>query len=296
MLHLSRKEVRMRNTLPIALFFVSLWTSFSLAEEGQKPLFRATARVERTVVLEEPLRGFEAIAVYQLNESLTNRFNSYWYINALSNSKDRNYPANQFAAAFKGGAGDALRQYFVEDFATSLPIFMWLQDQVEYVTSGKVTKFIINTFAGDTDRNQITSPFSSTRFPLQPINFSEHRFNVGLRPFSNDNPYFFAGYTIRLDSEEILDLQCRVHLKDWVTPVPEVVIRVPLENWSLGAGLRYENGTIGFQSNDDRWNYEQGLISGVTYFIGLQGPVLGGWFFISTGYPVPVTVLYSRPF
>lgn len=286
----------MKKALLMIFYNTILAGLFAFAGEDEaRPIFQTSARISYRAVIEEPLRGFEAVVIRRLDDSVTNRFNAYWYLNALGNASDRNYAANQFNAAVAGGTGDAFRQYFVEDFATSLPIVVWFEDQIEAITSGKVVRFVLKTFAGGADENQITSPFGDRRLPLQAVNFTEHRINFGLRPFSDDNPSAFVGYTVRTGSEEILDLQCRVHLRDWSEPVPEIVVRVPLDGWFFGAGLRYESRS-GFQSNDRTWGSEQGLTSGVSYFFGIQGPILGGWLFVSTGYPVPVTVLYSRGF
>lgn len=240
------------------MLLVSFASTFAIAQE-----FRASANTELHYSLDEPEKGFAAIFVRQSNDSMTNRFGAYWVINLLSHQNEMEYPSRQFIAAFSGAGGDTLREFLVENPETKLPI--------------------------------VSSLFQERRPPIQPVNFPEHRVNFGIRPFSDDNPSLFIGYTLTFDGVETVNVQARVHFLDWQKPIPELVIRVPIDSFSIGAGVRFESDEQ-FQTHDRTWQSEQGNAYGIRYFIGVQGPVLGGWLLISTGYPVPVTILYCCRF
>lgn len=243
----------------VVLVLQTLLTTIVCAEE-----FKASARTENAYYLDEPLHGFTAVVVRETNDAMTNRFGSYMIINLLDHPS-REYPSQQFLAASIGAVGDALQEYLVNDSETKLPIVAWFEERFESL---------------------VTNPFGQEhKFPIQ----------VGLRPFSDDNPSVFLGYTMKIGDVEALNVQARVHFEGWEKPVPEVIVRIPLDSWSIGAGLRLEEGNS-LQTNDRTWQSEQGTAFGVRYFVGVQGPLLGGWFLISTGYPVPLTVLYCRRF
>jgi hypothetical protein len=267
-----------------------------LAILGHAEEFKASARTEIAYYLEEPLHGFTAVFVRETNDAMTNRFGSYWVMNLLNHADDLEYPSRQFMSAFNGAVGDSLREYLVEDPETQLLVVAWFEEKLESLTSGKVARFVLKTLVGDQDENQLTSPFGQERRPpIQAVNFSTHKVNFGLRPFSDDNPSVFLGYTMKIGDVEALNVQARVHFENWEKPIPEVIIRIPIDSWSIGAGFRLEDGNS-LQTNDRTWQSEQGTAFGVRYFVGVQGPLLGGWFLISTGYPVPLTVLYCRRF
>lgn len=297
----------MKASTMTAQFFVITaitWSCFSsLAEDCRLPSdFRMSAGFAQTIIFEEPVRGFEKILYLEIDESATNRFNNMRYLDVLRYNRDLpDFASSEIRSVLRDAFGDALREFFVEDPESSLPIVWWFTSKIEDMTSGKFVRFLLKTFAGEVEDNQLISPFdySARGLPLQERDFSRHEVNFGLRPVSDDNPYVFLGYTAKVDGEEVVGLQLRVSLRGWQSPVPEFVARVPLRTWSLGAGARYltEDSLTVNPPEDSDWSYRGGARQeGLSYFLGVQGPFVGGHLFLGTGYPEPLTMFFSKRF
>lgn len=284
------------------MFFVSINLLLVAYSDDDGECRRSDMRMISDLLPRPPIEelevGFPPVLFHELEHSGTNRFNILRYLDVLRYNRNMlDFASDNIRLVLGDAVGDALRSYLVENPKTRLPIVWTMMDFAENLTSGKFTRFLVRTFGGDIGANQITSPFeySVTGLPLQDRDFSSHRVNFGLRPFEGD-PYAFFGFSERQNRNEVLGIQFRVNFRDWKYLVPELVVKIPLASWSLGLGLRYQSEDS-LELWRNRSEYQSSMDQkGFSYFLGFQGPFLGGQAFLGTGYPEALTVLYRRSF
>lgn len=288
-------------SVPVFCFVLFITCVVSRQTNGEVGLITPSAVGQLLLVSDFPEKSthsFSGVLNSRINHNAESRFSPLWYLDLLRRESE-GHPfwdsaSSNLRSVLRNGSKEAIREHFL--VAGGLPALEEWKCEVENWLDGhsanRIVQFLARTLSGEEERDQISSPFHPDEgIPIKDYGSFRHKVSFGVRPFNVNNPYIFLGHSLRIDDERILTVQGRLYFEDWSRLTGELFLEVPIQECSLGGGLRIESRDWWYHNRREEQRH---LFS----FLGIRGPLpgLGGEFFVGTGFPETLTVYYSRRF